>query len=62
MNGGAPRVLLENLPLPNALEVGPDGMLYFPVLGTNEICRIKLAGGTAERVVGDLGGVRRHRG
>lgn len=56
LNGGAPRVLLENLPLPNAMEVGPDGKLYFPMLGTNEICRVDLAGGAAERVAGDLGG------
>jgi sugar lactone lactonase YvrE len=54
--GAAPRVLLENLPMPNALEVGPDGMLYFPVLGANEICRINPEGGTPERVAGDLGG------
>src|SRR6201991_5264775 len=29
--GGEPRVLLENVPSPNAMEVGPDGLLYFPV-------------------------------
>ena len=56
LNGGEPRVLLENLMMPNAMEVGPDGKLYFPVLGTNEICRIDPEGGAAERVVGDLGG------
>jgi sugar lactone lactonase YvrE len=55
LNGGAPRVLLENLPLPNAMEVGPDGMLYYPMLGTNDIWRINPEGGTPERVVGDLG-------
>ena len=53
--GGAPRVLLENLPLPNALEAGPDGLLYFPLLGANEIWRVPPEGGAAERVVGDLG-------
>jgi sugar lactone lactonase YvrE len=56
LNGGAPRVLLENLMLPNAMEVGPDGQLYFPLLGTNEICRINPDGGAAEKVAGDLGG------
>ena len=56
LNGGAPRVLLENLMMPNALEVGPDGKLYFPILGTNEIHRIDPEGGASERVVGDLGG------
>jgi sugar lactone lactonase YvrE len=55
-NGGAPRVLLENLMMPNALEVGPDGNLYFPLLGTNEICKINPDSGASERVVGDLGG------
>ena len=53
--GGAPRVLLENVPMPNALEAGPDGLLYFPVMGANEIWRIHPDGGAAERVVGDLG-------
>jgi sugar lactone lactonase YvrE len=53
--GGAPRVLVENLPMPNALEAGPDGKLYYPVLGTNDIWRIDPNGGEPERVVGDLG-------
>jgi sugar lactone lactonase YvrE len=56
LNGGTPRVLAENLMMPNAMEVGPDGKLYFPLLGTNEICRIDPEGGTPERVVGELGG------
>lgn len=55
LGGGAPRVLLENLPLPNALEAGPDGLLYFPLIGANEIWRVDPDGGAAERVVGDLG-------
>ena len=38
--GGPPRILLENVPSPNAMEVGPDGLLYFPVMGANEIWRI----------------------
>src|SRR6266403_334194 len=54
-DGGAPRILLENVPMPNAFEVGPDGKLYFPVMGTNEIWRISLAGGGPEIVAGDLG-------
>ena len=37
----ASRILLENLPSPNAMEVGPDGMLYFPVMTANEIWRIR---------------------
>src|SRR6476469_8289699 len=39
-NGGEPRVLLENVPSPNAMVVGPDGLLYFPVMGANEIWRL----------------------
>src|SRR3954447_6714073 len=38
--GGAPRILAENLPSPNAMEVGPDGLLYFPLMTANEIWRV----------------------
>ena len=55
LGGGAPRVLAENLPMPNALAPGPDGKLYYPVLGTNDIWRIDPDGGEPERVAGDLG-------
>jgi sugar lactone lactonase YvrE len=55
LNSGAPRLILDNVPMPNAMEVGPDGKLYFPVMGTNEIWRIDLSGGTPEKVAGDLG-------
>ena len=55
LNGGAPRVLLENVPMPNAMEVGPDGKLYIPVMATNEIWRVDLEGGKPETVAKDLG-------
>jgi sugar lactone lactonase YvrE len=55
LNGGAPRVILPDVPMPNAFAVGPDGKLYYPVMGTNEIWRISLEGGAAEKVAGDLG-------
>jgi sugar lactone lactonase YvrE len=55
LNGGEPRVLLANVPSPNAMEVGPDGLLYFPVMGANEIWRIDPEGGQPQRVAGDLG-------
>jgi sugar lactone lactonase YvrE len=55
LNGGAPRLLAEDVMMPNAFEVGPDGMLYYPVMGTNEIWRVSLEGGAPERVAGDLG-------
>lgn len=54
---GSRRILAENLPSPNAMEVGPDGLLYFPVMTANEIWRIDpCAGdGAPQRVAGDLG-------
>ena len=55
LNGGAPRMILDNVPMPNAFSVGPDGKLYLPVMGTNEIWRVSLDGGTPEKVAGDLG-------
>ncbi len=55
LNGGAPRILLDDVPMPNAMEVGPDGMLYFPVMGANEIWRINPEGGAPEVVATDLG-------
>ncbi|MEU4840363.1 SMP-30/gluconolactonase/LRE family protein [Nocardia testacea] len=55
LDGGSPRILLENIEQPNAMEVGPDGLLYYPVMGTNEIWRIHPDGGEPERVAGDLG-------
>ncbi|MCG5431098.1 SMP-30/gluconolactonase/LRE family protein [Mycobacterium sp. MYCO198283] len=56
LDGGEPRVLLENVPSPNAMEVGPDGLLYFPVMGANEIWRIDPdAPGAPETVATGLG-------
>ena len=54
-DGGEPRVLVEGLAMPNAMEVGPDGLLYYPVMGTNDIWRVDPDGGVPERVAGDLG-------
>lgn len=55
LNGGAPKILLDNVPMPNAFDVGPDGKLYFPVMGANEIWRIPLDGGAPEVVARELG-------
>ncbi|MFT3929226.1 MAG: SMP-30/gluconolactonase/LRE family protein [Spongiibacteraceae bacterium] len=55
LNGGPGRVIADNLMMPNAMEVGPDGKLYFPQMVTNEICRVSLDGGPVEKVAGDLG-------
>ena len=54
-NGGIIRVLHDNVPMPNAMQVGPDGKLYFPVMGANEIWRISLDGGEPEKVAENLG-------
>ena len=54
--GGAPRVICENLPSPNAMEFGPDGLLYFPVMDANEIWRIDVDGDSGpQTVAGGLG-------
>jgi sugar lactone lactonase YvrE len=54
-DGRSPRMLADNLPLPNALQLGPDGNLYFPLLGANEIWRIPVGGGRPEPFIKDLG-------
>src|SRR5262245_16725119 len=54
-SGAIVRVLAENLPSPNAMEAGPDGMLYFPVMTPNEIWRIDPDSGEPQRVAGELG-------
>lgn len=52
---GAPRIVLEDVPMPNAFAFGPDGWLYMPIMGTNEIWRVDVATGRREVVAGDLG-------
>lgn len=54
-NTGATRIILDKVPMPNAFEIGPDGLLYFPVMGANEIWRVNPAGGTPEVVATELG-------
>lgn len=55
LNGGEARIILENAPMPNAFEVGPDGKLYAPMMGVNEIWRIDLTSGAFEVVASNLG-------
>ncbi|HTF09136.1 MAG TPA: SMP-30/gluconolactonase/LRE family protein, partial [Asanoa sp.] len=55
---GAQRILLEGLPSPNAMEFGPDGLLYYPLMVANEIWRLDPdpdKHGEPQRVAGDLG-------
>ena len=53
-DGRAPRVIADNLQLPNALTVGPDEKLYFPQVAIGEIWRCDLAGGPPERFLDGL--------
>ena len=53
-DGRAPRVIADNLQLPNALMVGPDEKLYFPEVSLGEIWRCDLAGGPPERFLDGL--------
>ncbi|PRC58943.1 gluconolaconase, partial [Mycobacterium sp. ITM-2017-0098] len=55
LDGSAPRILVDNLPSPNAMEVGPDGLLYYPLMTANEIWRVHPDGGEPQRVAADLG-------
>jgi sugar lactone lactonase YvrE len=52
---GNHRVIFDKCPMVNAFDVGPDGKLYFPAQGANEIWRISLDGGEPEVVAKDLG-------
>jgi sugar lactone lactonase YvrE len=54
-NGGAVRTILEGVPMANAFQIGPDGKLYMPVMGANEIWRVDVATGAHEVVAGNLG-------
>ena len=54
-DGGAPRVILDNVSMPNAFERwAPTASTYFPVMGTNEIWRVGLDSGPHEIVARDL--------
>ncbi|WP_454873526.1 hypothetical protein [Paraburkholderia xenovorans] len=53
-DGRSPRVIAENLTLPNALSMGPDGKLYFPLVATGEIWRVAVENGSPECVASGL--------
>ena len=53
-DGRAPRVVAENLQLPNAFMAGPDEKLYFPQVALGEVWRCDPAGGPPERFLDGL--------
>jgi sugar lactone lactonase YvrE len=48
--GAPPRVIASNLMMPNALSVGPDDYLYFPLVPLGEVWRVAISGGNSEKV------------
>ncbi|MEV6712852.1 hypothetical protein AB0M48_12545 [Lentzea sp. NPDC051208] len=52
--GGEPVVLAEGLAFGNAMQLGPDGYLYYPHMVTNEVHRVSPDGGPAELVARDV--------
>lgn len=55
-DGRKPRLIAEDLPMPNALRLGPDGYLYFPLSGIGEVWRVSADGGAIERCTSGLSG------
>ncbi|WP_338054255.1 hypothetical protein, partial [Streptomyces spiramenti] len=51
---GGQRLLAGGLALGNAMQCGPDGLLYYPHMVTGEVWRVSPDGGAAERVAQDL--------
>ncbi|MEV0642394.1 hypothetical protein AB0I77_47300 [Streptomyces sp. NPDC050619] len=53
-DGGEPTVLTDGLTLGNAMQLGPDGCLYYPHMLDNQVWRIPPDGGTAELFAQDV--------
>lgn len=53
-DGGEPVVLTEGLALGNAMQLGPDGHLYYPHMMTDQVWRIPPDGGVPEVVAEDV--------
>lgn len=51
---GSPRVLTEGLALGNAMQLGPDGHLYYPHMVTGQVWRVSPDGGDPELVAQDV--------
>ncbi|MFJ1580182.1 MULTISPECIES: hypothetical protein [unclassified Streptomyces] len=52
--GGDPVVLTDGLAWGNAMQLGPDGLLYYPHMIANEVWRISPDGGVPELVAKDV--------
>ncbi len=52
--GRAPRMIADELRGPNALMVGPDGQLYFPLVPLGEVWRVDVETGVREKVADGL--------
>ncbi|MEV6041593.1 hypothetical protein AB0L65_61570 [Nonomuraea sp. NPDC052116] len=52
--GDEPTVLTAGLAMGNAMQLGPDGQLYYPHMLTGEVFRIPLDGGEPELVAADV--------
>ncbi|MEV6425802.1 hypothetical protein [Streptomyces sp. NPDC051662] len=53
-DGGEPTVLTDGLAWGNAMQLGPDGLLYYPHMIANEVWRISPDGGGPELVAEDV--------
>ncbi|MFF2065512.1 hypothetical protein ACFVWZ_27520 [Streptomyces sp. NPDC058200] len=53
-DGGDPLVLTDGLAWGNAMQLGPDGLLYYPHMIANEVWRISPDGGVPELVAKDM--------
>ncbi|MFA7554240.1 MAG: SMP-30/gluconolactonase/LRE family protein [Spongiibacteraceae bacterium] len=49
-DGSTPRVICSQLMMPNALSMGADNYLYFPLVPLGEIWRVHVDGGAAQKV------------
>lgn len=54
-DGSNRRLVLENVPMPNAFDFGPDGRLYVPIMGCNEIWAVNIDNGETQVICKDLG-------
>ncbi|WNV85939.1 hypothetical protein [Umezawaea sp. Da 62-37] len=53
-DGGDPVVLADDLAMGNAMQLGPDGCLYYPHMITGKVFRVPLDGGAPELVAEDV--------